>query len=785
MSSDPKYRIFLPQAEIKKLPSDVTLIEKYPAFTIVNAPESTIENLRKDYPIEKLKAPSPPPQIPGVANLATTMQQPQKRGPYLVAIRFNTPVKKQWLTAIEKMGCTLYGPLGNMTVVISCPTKSTLTKVRDLPRILSVTDYIPDLRLSAAFLQGLGIDANATNVAKALTQINSSDKAIKRSYNISVPGILVATFFTNAFKRRAKKTLEHQGVSDINKAGEEGLTINLSSEKDIIRALQNIVRLPGLRLLEEKKLRKSFNNVARKVIADRVVTTNPSGLGLTGKGEVVAVADTGLDTGDKLTIHSDFMGRVKAIQSYPITPSYSTDVTNPNGDDGSADRFSDHGTHVSGSILGNGARSIALGIKKPIQGVASEATLVFQAIEQAPKWTEQARLNWILKGQDPPASGLFGIPEDLQDLFKDAYSLGARIHSNSWGGGDPGAYDIQCRQLDQFVWDHKDFLIVVAGGNSGSDTNPRGEGIDPISVDSPGTAKNCLTVGASENDRPGEFTTTYGQGWPDDYPKAPFKNDKMVDSIDDIVAFSSRGPCTSGRRKPDVVAPGTFILSTRSSQMPTNNFAWAPFPEAKHDYMFMGGTSMATPLVAGCAVLVRQHLRQTLKVKKPSAALLKATIIHSAQYLNYRYAHPSSKPFADNEQGWGRVDLKQTLNPKTPTKVLFLDEWQGLKTGDLREFKLSVKDGSVPLRITLVYSDYPGEDLINNLNLFAVSPDSKTFIGNDFDNAGTIDSLNNVEGVVIKKPKIGLWVIRVVGSDVPQGPQDFAVVISGGGITIK
>jgi len=95
---------------------------------------------------------------------------------------------------------------------------------------------------------------------------------------------------------------------------------------------------------------------------------------------------------------------------------------------------------------------------------------------------------------------LAGIPADLAVLLQDAYTRGARIHSNSWGGGDPGAYDAQCEQLDRFVWQHKDMCVLFAAGNDGTDKDGDGV-INPMSVTSPGTAKNCITVGASENDR--------------------------------------------------------------------------------------------------------------------------------------------------------------------------------------------------------------------------------------------------------------------------------------------
>jgi hypothetical protein len=116
--------------------------------------------------------------------------------------------------------------------------------------------------------------------------------------------------------------------------------------------------------------------------------------------------------------------------------------------------------------------------------------------------------------------------------------------------------------LDNFVWKKPDFCILFAAGNDGTDANRDGV-VDLGSVTAPGTAKNCITVGASENNRP-EFTETYGEAWKDDYPVEPLKSDPMANDPDDMVAFSSRGPTADGRIKPDVVAPGTYILSTRS-----------------------------------------------------------------------------------------------------------------------------------------------------------------------------------------------------------------------------
>jgi hypothetical protein len=114
-----------------------------------------------------------------------------------------------------------------------------------------------------------------------------------------------------------------------------------------------------------------------------------------------------------------------------------------------------------------------------------------------------------------------------------------------------------------------------------------------------------------------------------------------------------------------------------------------------------------------------------------------------------------------------------------------------LETGNERIFEVKIEDSSVPLRVTLVYTDYPGESLINNLNLLLLSPEfnpetpnrEHRYLGNDFLKQNRFDRVNNVEGVIIEHPVGGVWTIKVVASAVPEGPQDFALVVSGGGLT--
>jgi subtilisin family serine protease len=129
---------------------------------------------------------------------------------------------------------------------------------------------------------------------------------------------------------------------------------------------------------------------------------------------------------------------------------------------------------------------------------------------------------------------------------------------------------------------------VFASGNSGP---------DPSSVLAPGSYAESFTVGST-------------------------------DFFDDISFFSSQGPSPcDGATKPNISAPGEFILST--------------FPGA--DYLYLDGTSMATPHVSGAAAVLLS-IDPTLTVEEVEAALVVGSL-------------DLGTPGADNEFGAGRLDL--------------------------------------------------------------------------------------------------------------------------------
>lgn len=184
---------------------------------------------------------------------------------------------------------------------------------------------------------------------------------------------------------------------------------------------------------------------------------------------------------------------------------------------------------------------------------------------------------------------------------------------------------------------------------------------------------------------------------------------------------------------------------------------------------------MATPLAAGAVGLIREFLRKKKQIANPTAALIKAVLVAGAVRL------PNQSPagsVVDNHQGFGRINLDSILAAKTPAKAQFIEVAPGLSTGQSWNKTIKVKANSSNLRVVLAYSDFPGSNLVNNLNLIVTSPAGKLFAGNQ--QAGTPatpDTKNNVEVVNLKSPTTGNWKIQIVASSIPKGPQDFSIVV--------
>lgn len=465
-------------------------------------------------------------------------------------------------------------------------------------------------------------------------------------------------------------------------------------------------------------------------------------VGLTGRGQIASVADTGLDTGDVAGLGIDFRGAVSSGHHFGL---FAKNWEDPMG----------HGTHVAGSVVGRGVASSGM-----VRGGAVESDLIPQSM-----WS--------------PMLNNLSVPSRLGDMFGRAQAEGARVHSNSWGSPrNLGAYDAFAQQVDEWTFQNPDTLVIFAAGNSGVDKNRDGR-IDPGSIGSPGTAKNTLTVGASENvtrtggiQVPVSRLRTAAESW----PAEPIFSSMLSDNVDGLAMFSSRGPTSDRRIKPDVVAPGTNVLSARSRHSTAQDL-WGRQDE---NYVWSGGTSMSAPLVAAAAVLTRQALMERHSQSQPSSALVKAVLMHTAhdmypgQYGAVGAARGQEilTPRPNSDQGYGRVDVGAIAS--LDTKTVMVDERTGLATGDEWGTEVQVTSAG-QLVANLVYMDAPASAnaaaaLVNDLDLVLV------------DEAGVevrpSDRINNHE-IIQRTLQPGRYRLVVRGYRVAQGvagKQPFALV---------
>lgn len=526
-------------------------------------------------------------------------------------------------------------------------------------------------------------------------------------------------------------------------ASERKIRIVLPENSTLKPQIKDLSEAAELREFVEPTL---YNDVARMLLGVDS-STGLENFDQMGDGQIVGVADTGIDD-----THLDFKGRFagKVARGRP------GDYSDTHG----------HGTHVAGSILGNGAESAG-----KIRGTAPGAQLYFQSLLDS-------------------HGGLGGIPIDLNNLFKQAYDSNVRIHNNSWGANTKSMYTFNSLEVDEFVSKYRDMLIIVAAGNEGSESshfNTKTGYVEWLSVGAPATAKNALTVGASRSNRTnGAYSTlTYGGAWGTDFQNPPIANEPISGDSESMAAFSSRGPADDHRIKPDLVAPGTDILSTRSAVAPRSAF-WGAYLGNK--YAYMGGTSMATPLVAGCAALVREYYVKTRK-HIPSAALLKATLLNGTKWLTGLDSIAEHPQMPNYHQGFGSLFMPTTIPNKTDPKLnlAFVDTMnipsrQLGDVGDYFRYKISCSGGK-PLRFCLVWTDAPARGLQNNLNLLAwheSTPDNLLH-GNSGrrDKMQEKDTDNNVEVIRMDNPNPGNYVVQVEAGNMLKPPQDFALVATG------
>jgi subtilase family protein/flagellar hook capping protein FlgD len=633
-----------------------------------------------------------PPNLP--ETLTSGPLAPGATGSYLVQL--TGPVAPGQREQLEAAGATVFSYVPRYTFVVRM-NASAKSAVQTLGFVRWVGTYQPAYKLSGR-----------PELAAA-----------------AGPQVLAMLLFPDASVTGTRFTIEAMGGT-VLEATDSGWNKILRVSIDMSH-LAVIASLDGVAWVEPWFQRTVENNICQWV-NQTFVSNNRRiwDMGLHGEGQVIHSADSGIRTS-----HYAFRDTNVPITTWGQYPTHRKVIAYIAGGAGrlfgDASGASYHGTHTAGTMVGddspfaNDARDgHALKAKIYFTDVGDNSTSVFPP----------ADLNLLF---DPPYQGNAGGA--------------ARITSNSWGSPVP-QYDIQAMTVDQFMWNHRDFVAFFSNGNQAG----------PGTAGSPAVNKDGLGIGATMNGA-----------------NAGIK-----------ASFSSEGPTVDGRRKPTIMAPGdgvTTPLSGISSANGANDTG----------YQSLAGTSMACPAAAGAAVLIRQYCTDGWYPTGapvagngfiPSGALLKAMAISSTDN------DMTAQQIPNSTVGWGRIKLDNVLYfPGDAARTALIDDPNGLATGEFVDYEIHVTDASVPLKVTLCWTDKEGNpsaatQLVNDLDLTATAPNGTIYIGNVFAGGqsavgGAKDPLNVEEGVRLNTPMPGTWKVRVSAANVPFGPQPFAIAVTG------
>ncbi|RZL16619.1 MAG: hypothetical protein EOO62_00780 [Hymenobacter sp.] len=310
----------------------------------------------------------------------------------------------------------------------------------------------------------------------------------------------------------------------------------------------------------------------------------------------------------------------------------------------------------------------------------------------------------------------------LPDANADLARLGVSVQNHSYGTGIENYYGLEAQGYDQQTRQLPYLLHVFSSGNAGTSASTSGpyQGLANVAnlTGQFKMSKNSLAVGAT-------------------------------DALGQVAALSSRGPAYDGRVKPELVAYGD------------------------------AGSSDASALGSGAALLVQQAYRNSQGGTLPLASLVKAALINSADDVG--------RPEVDFVSGFGQLNALGAV--RTVLEGRF--RTGSVAKGEEQTVSLSVPTGTRQLKVTLAWTDTEAaanaaQALVNDLDLEVLSPNSTRWLPWVLSSFPSLDSLaqparrradhlNNVEQVTISLPAAGTYQLRVRGTAVPSGPQAFSL----------
>lgn len=746
------------------LPADLRILEDYDAFVLAEVSEAELPALKGDYLVDPL----PERTIISLNGTIWDTRQGEPAiqqelqsapdDPYFL-VQFYGPVKNEWVADLEVLGVEFLGYHPNYTYIARMDP-ALVTEVEAAHAVEWVGSYHPAYRLASDQEMALALldgDRLALNVRGF---VGEDAAALER--DLEGAGVTIEWFIPR-----------DPPVARIWAAAEQ---------LSMIAVLRSVYRV-------EPYVPHELDNDRAVQVTHTwdVWRQGRNGLlqDLMGQGQIAGMVDSGLDDNDTTPLINDFYDWTDGIQTTRIQAAisgsgcsgsckcYSEDHANSSG----------HGTHVAGSIVANGYNAL---LQRDLETQARGADPYFDyawGVGQAPE--AKFAFAHVAGSQGQNQGTLCGIG-DAYTTWQNVYGQGARNVNNSWGA-PYYSYTYDAVDADHIMWQNQDYLVLSSASNDGPGWN---------TVAEPGTAKNILTVGAAGNHR------------------SVWANSSDTSSL--LTDFSSRGPVNlsggDGRFKPDIVASGADVLSTRSTFILNSELTlWMNEPgdgdnDGHQDYWWSGGTSMSSPHVTGAATIVRQYLQDIQGLDNttpPSAALVKAMLVNGAVDMGYGYEALTSAPYGGrNMQGWGMVNVEQSIMPRAP-RSFFYDDFTNISgtshqssigpnsTGDYVEYTVSVVDSSEPLKVTLTWTDQQdGNDgvAVNDLGLLVTSPGSTLYRGNVFGGSwsttgGAADGRNNTEVVYVQNPEVGTWTIRATMASWGGNSgtyQPYALAVSGG-----
>jgi len=393
---------------------------------------------------------------------------------------------------------------------------------------------------------------------------------------------------------------------------------------------------------------------------------------------------------------------------------------------------SGHGTSVAGTIAGRRAD-----VNDLSNGIAYGAKLYFVDIEK---------------------DGVFSPPATLSSMFGPAQTAGVKVFALPFGA-EGSSYGADAQDIDEFTFANPEFLPICSVGNYNS-----------TSLSTLAYSKNCLVVGSHLNSNAGmvhSSTNTRYTAYPNLY-------DSSV-----LSTFSSVGPTTDGRIKPDLCSIGEGLVTASNVDATSTRT--------------VSGTSYAVGSAAAAAVFIQQLYEQGfLEPGLYTSATVKATLINSGVPLsivdtNGKGHYVNIENIPSQFQGFGRIQLDgifANLTAGEPVAGVIALQGSVPQVGvfPTDTYCFTVPEGA-SMKATLVWTDPAGQlmngfALVNDLDLVVTNAMGSQYRTSTAPN-GEFDQYNNVEQVDLANLPGGQYTVHVHGRNVPVGPQAYALVISG------